>query len=265
MQHDATFEIGGVHGQRRVVTAAEIGFERADAIVRRSSSIRMAPVRAILEHAEMANTIFAQQIVRSSHVAGAIVARTRAIAATGIVPDGQAVSAVYAADFSAMLAADADTLRFGTNSIFLSAGEGADVFGIVGPWHISERMSFLRAEFEDVTENEVDVRTLRGVRDWMRGRELVWMKLSAPEATRAAHALASHLKEIEAIDRAIAERWRAGDEVDPRLLRQRRVLKAGIEAYGVFFGYQSAVDVEREPSIAALIAARGADAVGPAA
>jgi hypothetical protein len=244
-------------GERRIVTAEELGREQAAEIVKRSKSEHAAPVRELLQNGTATQAIFAQQYVRSSHKPGEVVARTKAIAATGIGPGDVALSAVYTAEFSAAFSQQAETLRFGTNSIFLKRGESVDVFGYVGPWHVAERWAFLQANFSQVQPSAVEPKTLMAVRDWMRGVDLCWFKLPSLKAAQAAEKLWSDIESLKGAEDEIIRAYANGIEPDPRVIRRREYLKVGLEAYGIFLGFQHAFEVEREPSVEALLAGQG--------
>ncbi|PPD28689.1 MAG: hypothetical protein CTY20_09135 [Hyphomicrobium sp.] len=248
-------------GDRRIVTADELG-EHAVTIVNRSTSERVAPVRELLKNGTSAQALFAQQYVRSSHRPGEVVARTKAIAATGIGPGDVALSAVYTVDFSAAFSQQAETLRWGTNSIFLKRGESVDVFGFVGPWHLGERWSFLQADFCQVQPGAVEPKTLMAVRDWMRGVDLRWFKLPSLKAAEVAEKLWTDIEALKEAEDEIIRAYSNGVEPDPRVIRRREFLKVGLEAYGIFLGFQHAFEVEREPSVDALLAAKGPGSKG---
>lgn len=235
-------------GDRRNVTAEELGLDRAAEIVKRSTSPRVALVRELLRYGTSTQAIFAQQYVESSHKKGEVVARTKAIAATGWTPGGVAVSAVYTSDFASAFSAQAEALRYGTNTIWLKRGEGTDVFGYVGPWHMRERLSFMQAEFEVVRPNQVAANALVTVRDWVRGVDLIWLKLPSLKAAQAADRLWSDLEQIQQYQEKIARAYANGYEPDPQLVRKCEVLKFGLDGYGMFFGFQHGTELERDPT-----------------
>jgi len=211
---------------------------------------RIEQVRLLLANGKQPQAVFAQQWVRSSRKDGEIVVRTKAITATGHTPGGDAMAATYVADWRAALGSQiADGLRFVTNSIFLKEGESSVVFGWVHPWHVLEANCFRRAEFEEVRSNKVATSALRAVRNWTRGKEVVWLRLPAVAASRVAAELRSKVAVIEELEDCIMRAQAKGLEPDPRIVRRCRELRVGLDAYWFFI--EGRWKVESEPAVEA--------------
>lgn len=243
-------------GDREVVTADDIGWDRAEQIVKNSTSMRAEPVKTLLDNANAPQVVLARQYVRDGRNPGRIIPRMRAMTATGFTRDGDALAATYMADLRAALGTQAETIRFGANAICLDRGEATTVFGWVGPWHLLEANAFRQAAFEEVAPTKVSTSALTAVRDWTRGKDLVWLKLPSLAAAKAAAEMRAKVAMIQEIEDRLLICQVRGEQPDSRLLRRYHELKIGLDAYWFFIGVHSKVAIEREPSVDAIKAAK---------
>jgi hypothetical protein len=226
------------HGDQIVRTAAEIGWVKASEIVARAKSAHAEPVRQVLLNCTDANAVFAQKMVWASHVKGQLVARTQAVTATGFTSAGDALAATYSAEYLAAIERQPDSVRLATTSVFVKRGEATDIFGYSGNLHFSERLSFKLAHFQQVRPHQVAGSVLRSVEQWMRGASIVWVKLPSPEAARVAQQIWDSIEEMGELEELIAAATIARKPIEPALVSRYHKLKLGVEAFGLFFGYE---------------------------
>ena len=234
-------------GDREVVTADEIGWNRVEDIVRASTSRRVEPVKQVLDKAPSPRAVVSRKYVGHPWTPGAIVARTDAMTAWGYTKGGDAVAATYMANSRAALSMQADSIRFASNTICLMKGETTPIFGVVGAWHVPGALAFRRANFVDVKETKVAVSVVMAARDWGRGKDWVFMMLPSMAAAKAAAELRDRVKEIEEIEHALLLGKARGQDPDPRLLRKYQEFKIGFGAYWFWAGFECKVAIEREP------------------
>ena len=83
------------------------------------------------------------------------------------------------------------------------------------------------------------------------------MALPSLMGARAAARLREKSAMMQEIEDCLLLAQVRGDEQDPRLLRKYQELKIGLDAYWIFLGMHRRVGIEREPSVEAIMAAKG--------